>query len=241
MDGDDKVRESYKRTPPEWPWIIHAAEGVDAEAAEEFERLVALGCVGANTLLVHGIGLDEKQRTRLAEAAGALIWCPASNLYLFGTTVDPTELIRRGQIALGTDSRLSGSKDLLEEIRVAVELAGLKPHVVESLVTREAARLLKLADRGVIEPGTRADILILPNGMPLSKATRADIRLVMVDGVGRYADEEYAHAAASGASWTDVRVDGRPKLLERKLATRLSQARTTEAGLELLSLTWRAA
>ena len=51
-----------------WPWIIHAAEGLDDEAAAEFERLDALGCIGANTLIVHGVALDPAQRKRLVAA-----------------------------------------------------------------------------------------------------------------------------------------------------------------------------
>jgi len=39
IDGDDKVRAAYRSTPSDTPWIIHAAEGVDAAAAAEFDRL----------------------------------------------------------------------------------------------------------------------------------------------------------------------------------------------------------
>src|SRR5216683_5953807 len=38
IDGEEKVRNSYRRTPLAWPWIIHAAEGVNEDAADEFER-----------------------------------------------------------------------------------------------------------------------------------------------------------------------------------------------------------
>ncbi|MCU0514542.1 MAG: amidohydrolase, partial [Anaerolineae bacterium] len=50
------VVASYRRTPPGVPWFIHLAEGTDAAAAGEYQRLKALGCAGSNTVLVHGVG-----------------------------------------------------------------------------------------------------------------------------------------------------------------------------------------
>ncbi len=108
IDGEQSVAESYRATPAAWPWIVHAAEGQDAEATAEFERLDALGCVGPNTVLVHGIALDQAQRARLAAAGGALVWCPSSNMRLFGKTAQVTDLVSKRRVALGTDSRLSG-------------------------------------------------------------------------------------------------------------------------------------
>jgi cytosine/adenosine deaminase-related metal-dependent hydrolase len=241
IDGEERVRHSYAQTPIEWPWIVHAAEGLDADAAGEFEQLDALGCLGPNTLIVHGVALDRAQRRRLDDAAAGLIWCPRSNFTLFGTTADVADLISRGRVALGTDSRLTGARDLLEELRIAREFARLDECSLESLVTADSARLLHLADRGVLKVGACADILILPAAMPLSGATRADLRLVMLGGRVCYADKDYAMLLAPEAQWVDVRVDGRPKVLERALATILRNAGGTEEGLELTDPAWRAA
>jgi hypothetical protein len=241
IDGDEAVGNSYRSTPPSWPWIIHAAEGVDEEAAGEFARLDALGCVRPNTLIVHGVALDHRQRVRLERAKAGLIWCPSSNLSLFGETADVTELVHRGRVALGTDSRLSGSRDLLCELGVARTISGLEEATLESLVTRNAAAMLGLADRGSLSVGGRADLLILPAGMPLSQATRADIRLVVLGGRALYADPDYAHRLAPGTEWAAVRVDGTPKMLESGLAAALCAAAVSESGLDISDLTWRAA
>jgi cytosine/adenosine deaminase-related metal-dependent hydrolase len=214
---------------------------VDEEAASEFERLEALGCVGANTLIVHGIALNRHQQARLDAAGAGLIWCPSSNLSLFGTTADVSHLIRRGRVALGTDSRLSGARDLLEELRIAAQLGGLGAEVLESLVTRDAARLLRLPDRGALRAGARADILILPAAMQLASATRSEVLLVMVDGIALYGDKYCAEAVTPSARWTDVRVDGRPKVLERSLAELVAGASAREGGLEMPQAAWRAA
>jgi cytosine/adenosine deaminase-related metal-dependent hydrolase len=241
IDGEEQVRNAYLRTPPEWPWIIHVAEGVDEEAAGEFDRLDGLGCLGPNTLIVHGIALDRAQRIRLEAAAAGLIWCPSSNSRLFGRTAEVGELVRRGRVALGTDSRFSGSRDLLFELKAARETGALEADTLESLVTRDAAALLRLADRGALRVGARADLLVLPDGMALSDASRADIRLVMLGGRALYADADYARLVAPATHWAAVRVDGKPKMLERRLAAALCAATLSEPGLELSDQAWEAA
>jgi cytosine/adenosine deaminase-related metal-dependent hydrolase len=241
VDAASDVRASYQATPIDWPWIIHLGEGVDEEAREEFERLDALGCIGANTVLVHGVALDRAQRQRLHDAHGALIWCPSSNIGLFGKTVDVEHLAQCGRVALGTDSRLSGSVDLLEELRVAGDLGGFDEATLESLVTRESAQVLRLSDRGALRIGARADLVILPAGARLSRAERADVRLVVLNGDARYGDGDYARAVSPATSWTPIRVDGKSKMLARHVAMRLCGLNVTERGVELPDLRWEAA
>jgi cytosine/adenosine deaminase-related metal-dependent hydrolase len=241
IDGEEKVRSACLSTPPDYPWFIHAAEGVDEEAAGEFDRLDALGCVKANTLIVHGVALDRDRRVRLERAAAGLIWCPSSNLRLFGSTAEVSDLVRGGRVALGTDSRLTGSRDLLCELQVARENSALDEATLESLVTRDAAALLRLADRGVLRVGARADLLVLPRGMTLSRATRSDVRLLVLGGRALYADADYARFVAPTTHWAAARVDGKPKMLESRLVSTLRAASVAEPGLELPDLAWRAA
>lgn len=240
IDGDERVRRSYQATPAAWPWIIHAAEGLDDAAAAELEHLDSLGCIAANTLIVHGVACDAAQRRLLLEARAGLIWCPASNLHLFGRTAEVGDLIEHGRVALGTDSRLSGSCDLLAELRLARAVSGLDDRTLESLVTTNSARLLQLADRGVLKAGAAADILVLPQ-MPLASATRADIRLVMIRGKMLYADTHYASAIEAPSSWVEVSVDGRTKAMDRQLARLWAQSSMQEPGFEVSPAGWKAA
>jgi cytosine/adenosine deaminase-related metal-dependent hydrolase len=241
VDGEHKVTESYRKTRGSWPWIIHAAEGVDTDARDEFERLEAIGCLGPNTLLVHGTALDDSQRARLARAGAGLLWCPTSNLHLFGRTAEVRKLAACSRVALGTDSRLSGSGDLLDEVRAAAKLDVLDEGTLESLVTRDSARLLRLSDRGELRAGARADILILPARTPLTSARRADVRLLLRNGIVRYGDSDCARRAQPGAQLVPIRVDGRPKVLDSHVAEALSHARILEAGLEFVQAAGRAA
>jgi hypothetical protein len=89
--------------------------------------------------------------------------------------------------------------------------------------------------------GARADIVVLPAGLTLTCASRTDIRLVVVGGMPRYADADYAEVMAPRAHWAEVFVDGRPKRLKRSLAAAVSRAQASEPGLEVPNLTWRAA
>jgi hypothetical protein len=163
-----------------------------------------------------------------------LIWCPASNLSLFGKSADVMDLVGSGHVALGTDSRLSGYRDLLEEIRVAGHSGGFDDATLELLVTRASARILRLADRGALRVGLRADLLVLPADIQLSKSSRADVRLVVVNGEARFGDADCARACSPDTGWTAIRVDGTRKVLIQHIATRLSQSNAAENGLELL-------
>jgi len=248
IDGEQSVVESYRATPADWPWIVHAAEGQNEEAADEFERLDALGCLGANTLLVHGVALDQVQRSRLEQAGAGLIWCPSSNMRLFGRTARVVELNAHGRVALGTDSRLSGARDLLDELQLAQRLSELDEDQLEGLVTHISAALLRIFDRGALRPGLRADLLVLAGETGLGNATRSNVRLVMIDGRMRYGDADYVsqasasntHVSASN-DWTPVQVDGAPKMLDGSVSRLLARASTAEPGLQMAHRTGRAA
>ena len=93
IDGEERVRDSYARTPAAHPWIIHAAEGVDAAAGREFERLRALGCLGQYPACARPCTRKCRARARLRAPERALIWCPSSNLRLFGRAAEVADLL----------------------------------------------------------------------------------------------------------------------------------------------------
>jgi len=237
IDGD-AVAGEYRRAPANWPWIIHLAEGTDAEAAGELERLAQLGCLGPNTVVVHGVGLRPADRARLLAAGGGLIWCPASNLFTLGATAQVAELARADRVALGSDSRLSGSRDLLDEMRVALETGQVDEAALLAMVTAHAAALLRLPQAGRLAPGLPADALVLaaPAGTLAGAlaAGRAAVGLVLVGGRALYGAPEFAPAfAATGVQASPVCVDGRDMLLARWIVERTRRAAVREPGLEL--------
>ena len=218
------VPSSFAATPAHRPWMIHLAEGTDAMAQAELGALDRLGCLAANSVLVHGVGLASRDIERVIEAGAAVVWCPGSNRALLGRTLDPRRLCQAGRLLLGSDSRLSGERDLLEELRLALDCYGLLPAQLLDLVTRDAARILHLDGRGCLSPGARADLLIVEDrgGDParnLLERRRSGVRAVVRDGRPRIADPDFAPwFDALGIDTVPVTLDGRPKLIDRRLA-----------------------
>ncbi|MBZ0289114.1 MAG: hypothetical protein K8I30_15955, partial [Anaerolineae bacterium] len=116
FNTDEEVVRSYRSTPPDVPWFIHLAEGTDDVAAGEYQRLKALGCVGKNTVIVHGVGLTDEDIDDAAQRVRALVWCPTTNYYLLGATAAVYKWREAGGIiAVGSDSRLTAQNDFLTE------------------------------------------------------------------------------------------------------------------------------
>ena len=98
------VQRRFRSTPASAPFFVHIAEGVDAAASGEVERLESLGCLAPNTVLVHGVGIDAGGWRRVASARAGAVWCPASNMFLFGRTIDPSRT--ETNVAIGTDTAI---------------------------------------------------------------------------------------------------------------------------------------
>jgi predicted amidohydrolase len=108
-------------------------------------------------------------------------------------------------------------------------------------VTAGAADVLRLDNAGRLRPGAPADLVVLRpvDGdayESVAQATRADVRLVMIDGRALFAEPALGAAAARGDDGlVDVRVDGAPRLLARWIAARAASMLFTEPGLEVLA------
>jgi cytosine/adenosine deaminase-related metal-dependent hydrolase len=232
------VAQSFAATPPDRPWLIHLAEGTDAVAQAELEELERLGCLAANSVLIHGVGLREQDIDRVIASGAAVVWCPASNHALLGQSLDPRRLCAAGRLALGSDSRVSGARDLLEELRVEAARQELTPEQLLGLVTDRAANILRMPARGHLAPGAHADLVIVEDrgdepSSSLVGIGRSDIRAVVRDGIPRIADPDFAEwFAQAGVETVPVLLDGKPKLLDKALAEPALIA--LEPGLELV-------
>jgi cytosine/adenosine deaminase-related metal-dependent hydrolase len=240
LDGPDfgpPVRESYLATPADRPWMIHLAEGTDAVAAAELRKLDALGCLGGNTVVIHGVGLDAADTERVIARGAAVVWCPGSNRALLGRTLDPRRLQAAGRLTLGSDSRLSGRRDLLDELSDVAARAELSSTALLDLVTTDASRIFRLGLRGGLTAGAPADLVIVRDRDGLAADSliglaRGDLRAVVRDGLPRVADPDFADwFAAVGVDAVPVYLDGRPKLIARSLFDAAVMA--LEPGLEI--------
>jgi cytosine/adenosine deaminase-related metal-dependent hydrolase len=237
LDGPS-VRASHRETPPDWPWLVHAAEGVDEEARREIATLHELGCLTPNTVLIHGVALCAAGIDRVLGAGAGLVWCPSSNEFLFGRTADVRRFDDADRLGLGTDSRLSGAGDLLDELKAAHATRQLSPEGLARAVTRGAARLLRI-NAGRIEPGVPADLALVRASSAdpfeaLVSAARTDVCLTMVDGRPAVATPELAAVyAATRTSALPASIDGQPRLVARWIAHKVARLSLREPGFEV--------
>jgi len=217
------VQESFVATTPNDPWIIHLAEGTDDVSRAELAELNALGCLRSNTVVVHGTALSPNDVDCIIAVGASVVWCPSSNVELFGRTLAPRSLANAGRLALGTDSRLTGSRDILEELGVAACHSDLLPTELLELVTTNPARVLRLDDRGSLDENKRADCVIIradkPRAEALLETPRASIRAVIRGGAPVIADPDFAEwFEYCGVETVAATLDGRPKLVARIIA-----------------------
>jgi cytosine/adenosine deaminase-related metal-dependent hydrolase len=239
------VRERCHATPPDAPFMVHAGEGTDATAAGELARLEAMGCLRPNTVIVHGIAISERDWDLIVTRGASLVWCPASNRFLFGATAPVRACLDTNgrswqRICLGSDSRISGSRDLLDELRAAAPY-GISAIELLRMVTEAPARILRLPEAGRIEVGLPADFVVLPPGREtpedaLLAAARRDIALVAMGGKPLLGCPSLSAVfVARRTTAQPVGIDGRERLVSCRLAYAIARCPIAEPGVECLS------
>jgi cytosine/adenosine deaminase-related metal-dependent hydrolase/2-polyprenyl-3-methyl-5-hydroxy-6-metoxy-1,4-benzoquinol methylase len=185
---DHDLARKQKSAPSDQPFIVHLAEGVDSQSAAEIFRLAEQNALNDRTVIVHGLGLDEPGLHRMRSAGAALIWCPTSNVFLFGRTHNRKTLKTLPRLALGNDSPLTATGDLLDEIRFAASTVGLPLEDVYSLVTTRAADVLRLnSGEGTLRIGALADFFAVRDtgespAHRLAALNYRDVELVVIGG-----------------------------------------------------------
>ena len=238
VDGN-AVASSHHRTPGDWPWMIHAAEGVDDCARAELDTFDRLGCLTPNTVFIHGVAFCQSAADRVIKAGAGLVWCPSSNQFLFEQTADVRAFDDADRLALGSDSRLSGERDLLDEVKAAHATRQLSAEGVVRTVTTGAAQLLKLPSIGRIAVGGPADLTIMRpiETCPfdtLMSASRGDVRLTMIDGkpaVGETNLQKVFEAARVPSAAASL--DGSSRIVARWIADRVSRMKLQEPGFQV--------
>jgi cytosine/adenosine deaminase-related metal-dependent hydrolase len=239
IDGES-VATSHHRTPSNWPWMIHAAEGLDEAARNELDTFDRLGCLSPNTVFVHGVAFCHEAADRVIGAGAGVIWCPSSNQFLFGATADVRAFDDADRLALGSDSRLSGERDLLDELKSAHATRQLSAEGVTRTVTSGAADLLRLKQGGRLSIGAPADITVIQSNETcpfdtLVNATRQDVHLTMIDGEPRVADRSFLAAfEATNTDSTPATLDGSPRLIASWIGRHVARMALQEPGFEVL-------
>jgi cytosine/adenosine deaminase-related metal-dependent hydrolase len=242
------VRQRCDATPASAPFMVHVGEGIDARAEAELTRFAALTCLRPNSVVVHGVALTPISWAALVAAGSSLVWCPASNAFLFGRTLPLRACLDAtpgalAQVCLGTDSRLTGSRDLLEELKIAARAETITPDELLAMVTTSSARVLKLETAGRLVVGGPADLIVIPPPRSASRSVaealleteRRDLRLVMIGGRPMVAAPALEDVfAARHSRPRSLRVDGIERLADRSLAAAIARCPIREPGVETL-------
>lgn len=145
---------------------------------------------------MHGLSIDGDGAALVRERRASLIVCPSSNFFLYGKLPSLELLNTIEQIALGSDSPLTGGGDLLDEIRFATSRWGISPSLAYRMVTTSAGSILRLEDgEGFIRIDGTGDLIAVrdsgqtPAGC-LRSLSAADVELVMIGGRVQLASEE---------------------------------------------------
>lgn len=229
FNTEEEIIRSYKETPKNVPWFIHLAEGTDEIAAGEYQGLKKMGCVGENTVIVHGVGMTEEDIEDAAKIVQSWVVCPSTNMYLLNVEVNNKIQIwiENGRhIAIGNDSRLTSDGDLLEEIVVAGYSLPLdEPH---HHCERYASQMIESNLGWSLNSGNFADFyLSQPN---LFK--RNDTPLVVLDGIPQIGDAEmmakFPHIQTIACT-----LDGVEKRMNIDLAKQVHRCQLKEKGLDV--------
>jgi 5-methylthioadenosine/S-adenosylhomocysteine deaminase len=187
----------------------HGARGV-------VEFLHQFGIPSAKAIFAHSVHVSPDEISILKESGAAVSHNPVSNMMLGDGVAPVVEMLRQGvTVALGTDGAASNhSQDLFDTMKAASLLqkvhhrdaSVIKPYDVLHMATLGGAQALGL-DRicGTIEPGKRADLLLLDletlHNQPINDivsqivhcAKASDVRTVMVDGDILMRDRQLSH------------------------------------------------
>ena len=149
------------------PVKLHAEQLSDTAGAELAASFGALSCD-------HLEWLGETGARAMAAAGSVAVLLPGAFYFLRETRLPPVALLRahRVPIAVSTDCNPGSSPctSLLLMLNMACTLFRLTPEEALAGVTRNAARALGLADRGVLAPGLRADFVLWNVGRPAELA-----------------------------------------------------------------------
>jgi cytosine/adenosine deaminase-related metal-dependent hydrolase len=190
----------------------HASESQDEIAIvrqlsggmSNVEYLAAVHLASPRLCAAHCVWVDEPEQQRLREHDVKVMHCPGSNLKLGSGIAPVVDMRARGiTVSLGADGGACNNRlDMFEEMRLAALLQAVRcgPGALPArdvlwMATRDGARTLGLeAEIGSLEPGKKADVIIVDRDRPhlapgpdpystlVYAARGSDVRATIVDG-----------------------------------------------------------
>lgn len=198
-------------------FIYHCGEGqVGSLVTREFSDAANAGCLEATFIGIHcnSIAGADWQRWDKTKA-GALVWSPFSNLWLYGSTTDIASARKQAvSVCIGSDWGPSGTKNIQGEIKVAKLVSqqlslGLTDRQLVAMLTTNPGDVLERCWKkpiGRLMAGAFGDLTVIrPRGTSsvwaqVVASTESDIMLVVYDGVPRYGDARLMSTTGLGGS-----------------------------------------
>lgn len=187
-----------------WPgilkWVGSTRDDWVPPGLGPVEYLDAMEVLDENTLVVHGVQLDDRALSRLAVLGCTLVTCPRSNQWV-GVGVPPIDRFYWSgvKVAIGTDSLASvDDLSIFAELKTMRWIAPSVParELLDS-ATRQGAEALGLgSELGTIDPGKRAELIAVElktdrkaapageggeRGRPMGRAS--DVEEYLVSGI----------------------------------------------------------
>lgn len=253
----DIVTPSVLQSPS--AFLAHVAEGIDADARNEFLCLTSAGnpsgaqdLLSAKTSFVNGVALRADDFFAMANAGTSLVWSPRSNLALYGDTARVVEAARLGvNIALGTDWSVTGSMNLQRELACAQSFnqtyldSYFDDEALWRMVTVNAAQATGFGSKiGALSPGFVGDITIFDGSAhegfaAVVEATSGSVTLVLRAGAPLFGDPPLLEALGVPQNCETIVVCGVDKraCVFSETGQTLAQLRTLyeNAGVSLFS------
>jgi cytosine/adenosine deaminase-related metal-dependent hydrolase len=213
------------------------------------EHAAALGLLSPRFLGAHGVWLGDRDLDLLAEHGAAISHNPLSNLYLGSGIARVPELRRRGvAVGIGSDGPNCGSTTSLFEVMKLAALIHrlgereadrwIGPRDAFRMATIGGARALGLeAEIGSIEPGKRADLVMLDARAPAFVPLNDPVWQLVYGESGTSVERVIVDGAVVFEQGRPTRFDGDAIVAEaaelgRHLAARVQPALTRMAPLE---------
>lgn len=200
--------------------IAHLSEGRrdDHYNQVEFEMVQLFGLIRPFVNFVHGVGISKAEMKIMGQNQMGLIWSPFSNSILYGETLDVKAASDNKVIlALGSDWLPTGTRGVLEELKVASAYVDKDPYKeglktlfsdeeLYKMVTENPAKMINhfeidiaKGEHGIgqLKVGAMGTLIAVakqdanPYTNLVRKAFAKDINLVVVDGKPIYGNESY--------------------------------------------------
>lgn len=236
--GEGIKKEHSEAVEENKPFITHCSEGYDQETRRSVQSLEENNAVSNHTVLIHGIAFSDDDIQLLKKRKANVVWCPVSNLYMFNDTTSIKKLLDNGiNVMLGTDSPMSGSINIFEEMLIAKKYywdtygEDLDDEIIVKMLTTNASIGLFRDDLGSIEKDKKADFIIIrgnendPYGS-LVRMNYDDIMLVVIDGAIKYGDASFIQLFEElDIPFQKVKVAGSEKLVNGDILGLLERIR----------------